>query len=48
MIVGLLMSVLSVRFGHKSLLLAGASIITVGVLGCSLAPSFTFMQIFIL
>jgi len=46
MIVGLLMSVLSVRFNHKSLLLAGASIITMGILGCFLSPSFTYMQIF--
>jgi predicted MFS family arabinose efflux permease len=45
-IVGLLMSVLSVRFNHKSLLLAGAFIITVGLLGCFFAPNFTFMQIF--
>ncbi len=46
MLVGLVVSVLSVRFSHKLLLLAGAAIITVGVLGCSLAPSFMFMQIF--
>ena len=46
MIVGLLMSVLSVRFNQKSLLLAGASIITVGILGCFLAPSFSYLLIF--
>jgi len=44
--VGLLMGALSVRFSHKSLLLAGAAIIVVGVLGCFFAPNFTFMQIF--
>ncbi len=44
---GLLMGALSVRFSHKLLLLAGAAIITVGVLGCFLAPSFIFMQIFL-
>lgn len=44
--VGLLMGALSVRFSHKSLMLAGAAIIIVGVLGCFFAPNFTFMQIF--
>jgi MFS transporter, DHA1 family, inner membrane transport protein len=43
---GLIMGVLSVRFSHKSLLLIGATIVTVGVLGCFFAPNFTFMQIF--
>lgn len=44
--VGLLMGVLSVRFSHKSLLLAGAVIIIVGLIGCFLAPNFAFMLVF--
>ncbi len=44
--VGLLMGVLSVRFSHKSLLLAGSVIITVGLIGCFLAPNFAFMLVF--
>jgi len=45
-LIGLLMGVLSVRFSHKSLFLVGATIVTVGVVGCFIAPNFTFMQIF--
>jgi DHA1 family inner membrane transport protein len=44
--VGLLMGVLSVRFSHKSLLLAGSVIIIIGVLGCFLAPNFAFLLVF--
>jgi predicted MFS family arabinose efflux permease len=43
---GLLVGALSVRFSHKLLLLAGSLIITVGLLGCFLAPNFTFMEVF--
>ncbi|MCJ7559602.1 MFS transporter [Candidatus Bathyarchaeota archaeon] len=43
---GLSMGVLSVRFNHKSLLMAGSVIIIVGLLGVYLAPNITFMQIF--
>jgi len=46
LIFGLLSSVLSVRFKHKSLLLFGSLCITVGTLGCFLAPNFIFLQIF--
>lgn len=45
-LVGLLISVLSVRFRHKSLLLAGSLAIVIGVLGCFAAPNFFFMQVF--
>ncbi|MFB3888979.1 MAG: MFS transporter [Candidatus Bathyarchaeia archaeon] len=45
-ITGLLISVLSVRFRHKSLLLVGSLVIILGLLGCVLAPSFAFMEIF--
>lgn len=43
---GLVMGALSVRFSHKVLLMAGATIIIVGLLGCFFAPNFTFMQFF--
>lgn len=43
---GLLTGGLSVRFKHKSLLLLGALCITIGAIGCFLAPSFLFMAIF--
>ena len=45
-IAGLLMGILSVRFSRKALLIIGILCVTVGVLGCSLAPDFVFMQIF--
>jgi DHA1 family inner membrane transport protein len=45
-LIGLLISALSVRFKHKSLLLAGSLAIVIGSLGCVLAPDFLFMQIF--
>ncbi len=46
-IFGVLNGVLSVRFRHKSLLLFGALCITIGAIGCFLAPSFLFIQIFL-
>ena len=45
-LVGLLISVLSVRFRHKSLLLAGSLAIIIGALGCFATPNFFFMQVF--
>jgi predicted MFS family arabinose efflux permease len=45
-LVGLLMGALSVKFSHKMLVLAGASIILIGLIGCFIAPNFFFMQIF--
>jgi predicted MFS family arabinose efflux permease len=46
LIFGLLNSILSVRFKHKSLLLFGSLCITIGTVGCFLAPNFLFLQIF--
>jgi predicted MFS family arabinose efflux permease len=46
LIFGLLNSILSVRFKHKSLLLFGSLCIIIGTLGCFLAPNFMFLQIF--
>ncbi len=45
-IFGSLSGVLSVRFQHKTLLLFGASCIIIGAVGCFLAPSFIFLEIF--
>ncbi len=45
-IFGVLNGFLSVRFRHKTLLLFGALCITIGAIGCFLAPSFLFVQIF--
>ncbi len=44
--VGLLMGALSVRFRHKSLLLLGSLSLTIGIVGCIIAPNFTYMQLF--
>ena len=43
---GVLLGVLSVRYNLKRLLLLGIVTIVLGTLGCFLAPSFLFMQIF--
>ncbi len=43
---GSLLGLLSVRFSHRKLLLIGISCITLGTLGCFLAPNFLFMQFF--
>ena len=43
---GVLLGVLSVRYNLKMLLLLGVATITLGTLGCLLAPDFLFMQIF--
>jgi DHA1 family putative efflux transporter-like MFS transporter len=43
---GFLLGVLSVRYDHKRLLLLGGLCVTLGTLGCFLAPSFLFMQVF--
>jgi len=43
---GVLLGVLSIRFNHKKLLLMGTICISVGALGCSLAPDFISLQIF--
>jgi len=45
-VAGILMGALSVKYSYKCLLLIGAAIITVGVFGCYLAPSFAFVQFF--
>jgi predicted MFS family arabinose efflux permease len=42
----LLMGVLSVRFKHKSLLLAGVLFMLISSLGCFFAPTLSWMQIF--
>ena len=42
----LIMSVSSIRFNHKSLLLAGVLSIAVGSVGCFLAPTFPVMVLF--
>jgi len=39
----LLMGVISVRYGHRSILLAGLILYGVSALGCSLAPSYALM-----
>lgn len=43
---GFLLGALSVRFSHKKLLFLGVLSVTLGTLGCFLAPDFLFMQIF--
>lgn len=43
MIVALIVAVVSVRIRHKSLLIAGLSVITLSALGCYIAPSYTTM-----
>jgi predicted MFS family arabinose efflux permease len=45
-IFGSLSGILSVRVKHKTLLLVGALCITIGAVGCFLAPSFIFLEIF--
>jgi predicted MFS family arabinose efflux permease len=45
MIAALVMAVLSIRFKHKSLLLAGLGFITLSAIGCYVAPTFTSMII---
>jgi DHA1 family inner membrane transport protein len=42
----LLLGILSVRYDHKRLLLIGSFSVTLGILGCFLAPEFLFMQFF--
>ena len=42
----LLLGILSVRYDHKRLLLIGNFSVTLGILGCFLAPEFLFMQFF--
>jgi DHA1 family inner membrane transport protein len=42
----LLLGFLSVRYSHKRLLLMGSFGVTLGILGCFLAPEFLFMQFF--
>lgn len=39
----ILMGVLSVRYGHRSILIAGLAVYGVSAIGCSLAPSYTLM-----
>jgi len=41
----LLMGVLSVRFNHKSLLLTGLLLMSIGAAGCGFAPSFAIMLV---
>ena len=41
-----LLGFLSVRYSHKKLLLMGSFSVTLGILGCFLAPEFLFMQFF--
>jgi len=41
----LLISVLSIRFNHKSLLLVGLAFLTISALGCGLAPDFNSMVV---
>jgi predicted MFS family arabinose efflux permease len=43
---GLFLGALSVKFSHKRLLIFGILCVTIGTLGCFLAPTFFFMQIF--
>ncbi len=43
---GFLLGALSVRFSRKKLLFLGILSVTLGTLGCFLAPNFLFMQIF--
>lgn len=43
---GVLLGVLSVRYNLKNLLLLGVLCVTLGTVGCLLAPNFLFMQIF--
>jgi predicted MFS family arabinose efflux permease len=43
---GLLLGALSTKFSHKRLLIFGVLCVTIGTLGCFLAPTFVFMQIF--
>lgn len=46
MVFGVVLGVLSVRYDHKKLLFLGVLGVTLGTLGCFLAPSFFLMQIF--
>jgi predicted MFS family arabinose efflux permease len=43
---GVAMSVLAIRFGHKSLLLTGIALQVVSAAGAFLAPTFLWMQVF--
>ena len=45
-IFALLLGFLSVKYSHKILLLMGSFCVTVGILGCFLAPEFLFLQFF--
>jgi DHA1 family multidrug resistance protein-like MFS transporter len=45
-IFALLISALSIRFRYKSLLIVGVLCIVIGGIGCFLAPTFGFMQVF--
>ncbi len=47
-IFALLISALSIRFRYKSLLTVGVLCIVIGGIGCFLAPSFVFLQVFFL
>ena len=42
----ILLGFLSVSYNHKKLLLAGSLCVTLGILGCLVAPDFLFMQVF--
>ncbi len=43
---GVLLSVLTVKYDHKKLLLGGVLGITLGTVGCFLAPNFMYLQVF--
>ncbi len=43
---GILNGFLTVKFNHKKLMLFGAACIVIGAIGCFLAPSLLFLQIF--
>lgn len=43
---GVLLGILSVRYSLKRLLLLGVATVALGIIGCILAPSFLFMQVF--
>ena len=45
-IFALLLGFLVIRYSHKTLLLIGSISVTIGILGCFLAPEFFIMQIF--
>jgi MFS transporter, DHA1 family, inner membrane transport protein len=45
-IFAVILGALSVSYNHKKLLFLGSIAVTIGILGCLVAPSFLFMQIF--